>query len=64
MARGASPEFVGRRGVTNRIYGGFEKPEGLTHTIAQGKRSAALGKDVPLANPERVQQRVVQKGKR
>jgi len=46
---GASPEFVGRRDVTNRIYGGFEKPEGLTHTIAQGKRSAALGKDVPLA---------------
>jgi hypothetical protein len=60
---GASPEFAGRMVPINRIYGGGEKPEGLIHTLAQGERSVALGKDVHFANPERVQQRVVQEGK-
>jgi hypothetical protein len=42
---------------------GRKKPEGLIHTIAQGERSVALGKDVHCANPERVQHRGTQEGK-
>ena len=66
---GASPEIVGRMGVINRIQGavrnpmGRKKPEGLIHTLAQGERSVALGKDVHCANPERVQHRGTQEGK-
>jgi hypothetical protein len=42
---------------------GRKKPEGLIHTIAQGERSVALGKDAHCANPERVQHRGTQEGK-
>jgi hypothetical protein len=42
---------------------GRKKPEGLIHTLAQGERSVALGKDVHCANPERVQHRGTQEGK-
>ncbi len=42
---------------------GRKKPEGLIHTLAQGERSVALGKDAHCANPERVQHRGTQEGK-